>query len=83
MEFVGKVVSNKMQKTAVVEIERLISHPVYKKRIRQRTRVKAHDELGVKQGDSVKIVTTRPLSKDKHFKITQIVKEGASGRDTE
>ncbi|OGY21915.1 MAG: 30S ribosomal protein S17 [Candidatus Woykebacteria bacterium GWB1_45_5] len=73
MELIGRVVSTKMQKTAVVEVERLVTHPRYKKRIRQRKKLQAHNELGVKIGDVVKIISNRPLSKAKHFIIKEIV----------
>lgn len=75
MEFTGKVVSTKMQKTAVVSVERIVTHPLYKKRTRRSKNYKAHDDIGVSVGDIVKIVSTRPISKDKHFKIVEIVKK--------
>jgi len=75
-EFVGEVVSNKMQKTVVVVVKRLARHGRYGKVLRQVTRLKAHDEKNVCQiGDRVKLVETRPLSKDKHFRVTQIVEK--------
>lgn len=73
MEFVGKVVGLGMQKTAVVQIERLVAHPLYKKRIRKAKKYKAHDDLGVGVGDVVKIESCRPISKDKHFKIKEVI----------
>ncbi|OGY26004.1 MAG: 30S ribosomal protein S17 [Candidatus Woykebacteria bacterium RBG_16_44_10] len=75
MELKGRVVSTKMQKTAVVEVQHLVSHPFYKKRIRQRKKFKAHDPFGVKVGDMVKLGNTKPLSRDKHFVIEEIVKK--------
>lgn len=74
MEFVGKVVKANMQKTAVVSIGRFITHPLYKKRMRRDSKFKVHDEIGVKIGDKVRITTTRPISKEKHFKIVEVIK---------
>jgi len=73
MEFVGKVVGKKMQDTATVQINRLVAHPLYKKRVRRKTKFKTHDTLGVKVGDVVKIESCRPISKEKHFKIKEVV----------
>lgn len=73
-ERVGKVVSDKMKSTAVVEIERLFSHPVYKKYIRRSKRYYAHDEGNqCHVGDTVRIVETRPISKTKHWRIAEII----------
>lgn len=72
--FIGKVVSNKMQKTVVVQIERHIRHPVYKKTLKRTTRIKADTgnfEVGV--GQDVKIEQTRPISRDKHFKVVEVL----------
>jgi len=73
MELVGKVVSTKMQKTALVEVERLVAHPLYKKRIRKVKKYQVHDDLEVKVGDKVKIESCRPVSKNKHFKIKEVI----------
>ena len=71
---VGLVVSDKMQKTVVVAIERRVQHPVYGKMITRTKRVKAHDEQNAaKSGDTVRIVETRPLSKDKRWRVVEIV----------
>lgn len=71
---IGKVISNKMAKTAVVEIERTILHPKYKKVVKRFTRLKAHDqENRCKVGDAVKIIETRPLSKDKHWLVIDVL----------
>lgn len=69
----GVVVSAKMQKTVVVRTERLVQHARYKKYIRQRTRMMAHDELGCKEGDVVDIRLTRPLSKQVRWRVVRIV----------
>ena len=69
----GVVVSDKMEKTVVVEVERKKRHPVYHKLVRKRKRFKAHDELGAKQGDKVRIVESRPLSKEKRWKVAEII----------
>jgi 30S ribosomal protein S17 len=71
---VGLVVSDKMQKTVVVEIERRVPHPVYGKMVTRTKRVKAHDEENnAKTGDTVRIAETRPLSKDKRWRVVEIV----------
>jgi len=75
-EFVGEVVSNKMQKTVVVMVKRFVRHHRYGKVLRRVTRLKAHDEKSECQiGDRVRLVETRPLSKDKHFRVVQIVEK--------
>ena len=73
---VGKVVSDKMDKTVVVAVEDRVAHPVYKKIIKKTYRLKAHDEMnecGV--GDTVKVMETRPLSKDKRWRVVEIVEK--------
>jgi len=72
---IGKVISTKMQKTAVVEVESISIHPLYKKRVRKTKKFKAHNNLGVEVGNIVRIENTRPISKDKHFQIVEIVKK--------
>jgi small subunit ribosomal protein S17 len=75
---VGKVVSNKMQKTVVVEVERTRRHPLYGKVIRVHKNYKAHDENNECQvGDQVRIVESRPYSKDKHFQVEEILNRAA------
>jgi small subunit ribosomal protein S17 len=70
----GLVVSDKMDKTVVVAIERRVPHPVYGKMVTKTTRLKAHDEANTaKLGDTVRIVETRPLSKDKRWRLLEIV----------
>lgn len=74
-ERLGEVVSNKMDKTVVVKIERTVKHPKYHKYIRKTSRLKAHDEDNKCQvGDKVKVCETRPLSKDKRWRVLEIVK---------
>ena len=71
---VGKVVSDKMQKTVVVVIERRVPHPVYGKMVTRTKKLKAHDEENTaKTGDTVRIAETRPLSKDKRWRVVEIV----------
>lgn len=68
----GKVVSTKMKKTVVVEVERLYQHPFYKKIIKKHKRYKVHNEnFSLKTGDLVKIKETKPISKEKHFLILE------------
>lgn len=72
---IGVVVSDKMDKTVVVRVERLTHHPLYKKVIRRSQNFKAHNEGNkAKIGDRVKIVETRPLSKDKRWRIDEVLK---------
>jgi small subunit ribosomal protein S17 len=71
---VGVVVSDKMNKTVVVAIERRMAHPVYGKMMTRTTRLKAHDEENsAKAGDMVRIMETRPMSKDKRWRLVEIV----------
>ena len=73
---VGKVVSDKMDKTVVVTVEDRVAHPIYKKIIGRTYRLKAHDEnnaCGV--GDIVRVMETRPLSKDKRWRVVEIVEK--------
>ncbi|HKC14414.1 MAG TPA: 30S ribosomal protein S17 [Patescibacteria group bacterium] len=73
--FRGKIISLKMQKTAVVQVQRTIVHPLYKKVLRRRKKYKVDTgDLTLSLGDTVKIVETRPISKDKNFKIEKIIK---------
>jgi small subunit ribosomal protein S17 len=71
---IGLVVSDKMQKTVVVSIERRVQHPVYGKMVRRTKKLKAHDEQNeAKTGDTVRIMETRPLSKDKRWRVVEII----------
>jgi len=71
---VGRVVSNKMDKTVVVTVETLRHHPLYKKTIRRAVKYKAHDEKNeCRLGDTVKIIETRPLSKEKRWRVAEII----------
>jgi small subunit ribosomal protein S17 len=71
---IGLVVSDKMEKTVVVSIERRVQHPVYGKMVRRTKRLKAHDEMNdAKTGDTVRIMETRPMSKDKRWRVVEIV----------
>ncbi|WP_058300203.1 30S ribosomal protein S17 [Gorillibacterium timonense] len=73
---VGKVVSDKMDKTVVVAVETYKKHSLYHKRIKYTKKFKAHDELNeAKIGDTVKIMETRPLSKDKSWRLVEIVEK--------
>lgn len=72
---VGVVVSNKMNKTIVVEVERRVPHPKYKKIVRRTSKFYAHDEAGTaKEGDKVRISETRPISKLKCWKLEEVLK---------
>ena len=71
---VGKVISDKMDKTIVVAIEDHVKHPLYKKIVKKTYKLKAHDENNeCKPGDTVRVMETRPLSKDKRWRLVQIV----------
>ena len=73
---VGKVVSNKMDKTIVVAIEDRVKHPLYKKIVDRTYKLKAHDENNkCNIGDRVKVMETRPLSKDKRWRLVEIVEK--------
>ena len=73
--FIGKVIAVKNAKTATVSVERMIIHPLYKKRQKRSTKYQVHDEIGVKVGDQVKFADSRPYSKSKKWRITEVVKE--------
>ena len=75
---IGRVVSNKMDKTVVVAVETTKHHPLYKKTIKRATKYKAHDaknECG--KGDTVRIIETRPLSKEKRWRVAEIITKKA------
>lgn len=72
----GTVVSDKMDKTVVVRVERLVQHPIYRKYVRQRKKYKVHDpENRCRLGDQVSIVETRPLSKEKNWRVQTILRQ--------
>jgi 30S ribosomal protein S17 len=76
-EWYGSVVSNKMNKTVVVAVERSMIHPIYKKVLRRVTKLKVHDEGNVcKVGDRVQLTETRPISKDKHWRVARVMVKG-------
>ncbi len=73
---VGMVVSDRMKKTIVVEIRRFVRHPVYNRVIRRRTKFSVHDEKSdAHTGDRVKVVECRPLSKNKHWRLLEVVEK--------
>lgn len=69
----GRVVSDKMDKTVVVLIERRVTHPKYKKIIKRTTKLHAHNEMNAKEGDTVKIKETRPYSKTKTWNVVEVI----------
>ncbi len=72
----GQVISDKMEKTIVVAVENLVEHPLYKKRVRQTRRFQAHDERGeAHTGDIVRIAETRPISKNKTWRLLEIIRK--------
>jgi small subunit ribosomal protein S17 len=75
-EFIGIVISDKMEKTRIVSCMHLSKHPKYGKIVKRHNKFKAHDEKNIaKTGDTVRIEETRPLSKDKRFRIVEVVKK--------
>lgn len=75
-ELVGTVVSDRMDKTIVVRVGRLTVHPAFKKTIKRYSKFKAHDEKKIaKIGDAVRIVETRPISKDKRWRLVEIIRK--------
>jgi small subunit ribosomal protein S17 len=80
---IGRVVSNKMQKSVTVSIERLVKHPAYGKFIRRTTKVMAHDEEGTcRAGDTVAIVECRPISKRKAWRVVEVVERAPIETET-
>lgn len=73
--FTGRVISTKMPKTATVVVENILVHPTYKKRLIREKKYHVHDEVGVQVGDLVNFVGTKPYSKTKRWKITEVVDE--------
>jgi small subunit ribosomal protein S17 len=74
----GEVISDKMNKTVVVAVTRLTQHPIYKKTVKEISKFKAHDEKNeCKKGDMVSIIESRPISKDKRWKVLEVVRRGS------
>jgi small subunit ribosomal protein S17 len=77
-EKIGIVTSDKMTKTVVVRVDRLVKHPVYKRYVRRRSKFMAHSEIeGVSVGDQVRIVETRPLSAHKRWRVVEVVRKAS------
>jgi small subunit ribosomal protein S17 len=74
---VGTVSSDKMTKTCVVRVDRLVKHPRYRRYVRRRTKFMAHNEMGATIGDRVRIVETRPLSARKRWRVVEILQKAA------
>jgi len=78
-KLVGTITSDKMDKTVVVRVERLVPHAIYKKYVRRRENFKAHDEKNeFRVGDRVEIVETRPMSKDKRWRVARLIERLAA-----
>ena len=76
---IGTVTSTAMMKTIVVQVDRIVKHPVFKKYVRKTSVYKAHDAEGVaKKGDRVEIIECRPISKSKHFRVVRVVHKSKS-----
>jgi len=76
-EMVGIVTSDKMTKTVVVTVEQLMRHPKYERVVKRRSKFMAHDELGARVGDKVRIMETRPLSARKRWRVVEILQRAA------
>ena len=74
-ERIGVVSSDKMTKTVVVNVDRLVKHPIYRKYVRRRKKFMAHDEMGAKIGDKVRIIETRPMSARKRWRVVEIIQK--------
>lgn len=74
-EKIGTVQSDKMTKTVTVRVDRVVKHPMYRKYVKRRKQFMAHDELGAKAGDRVRIVETRPLSARKRWRVVEIIQK--------
>ena len=76
---VGTVVSNKMDKTVVVAVETSVSHKVYKKTVKRTYKLKAHDEENIcQEGDKVKVMETRPQSKEKRWRVVEVIEKAVT-----
>jgi small subunit ribosomal protein S17 len=73
--FIGTVISKKMVKTATVVVERVVVHPIYKKRVRLVKKYQVHDDLGTEVGQQVRFAASKPFSKTKKWKVLDVVKE--------
>lgn len=82
----GLVISDKMQKTAIVEVERKYRHPMYKKVVRAKKKYKVHNPdqpgLTARMGDFVEIMETRPLSKEKRWRLVKVIRKAKGGEET-
>ncbi len=78
--FQGKVISKNMEKTATVVVERVVAHPLYKKRYKRTKKYHVHDEIGVEIGQTIKFVTSKPYSKTKKWKVVEVVKPITTNR---
>jgi small subunit ribosomal protein S17 len=75
---VGVVTSDKMEKTVIVRVNRLVLHPIYKKYVRKRKKIKAHDEQDqCHMGDKVLLIETRPLSREKRWRVKEVLERAA------
>jgi small subunit ribosomal protein S17 len=81
--FIGEVLSKKMAKTATVLVERMVIHPIYKKRVKKSKKYQVQDELGSEVGQKVRFVASKPYSKTKKWKITEIVERLATAKKLE
>ena len=77
--FSGKVISNRMQKTATVVVERVVVHPVYKKRYRRTKKYHVHDTFGAEVGQMVKFIASKPFSRIKRWKVIEIIERDEKG----
>jgi small subunit ribosomal protein S17 len=81
-QLTGFVTSDKMEKTVVVETTRSYLHPLYRKVVHSKKKLKVHDELGSRVGDEVRIIESRPISRTKRWVVVEILKRGVGAEDT-
>lgn len=74
-QLIGIVTSTGLLKTAIIKVDRLWQHPLYKKKVKRSKKYAVHDEIGVKENQMVKIIETRPISKTKKWKILEVIKK--------
>lgn len=74
-QLIGTVVSSRLPKTAIIKVDSLWQHPLYKKRVKRSKKYAVHDEIGLKEGQLVKIIETRPASKTKKWKVLEVIKK--------
>ena len=80
--FTGKVIRKNSEKTATIEVVQMMAHPVYGKRVKRSRKYQVHDEMGAKEGNNVRFVACRPISKTKKWKISEIIGQPSEKKAT-